>query len=174
MLAWCTGLSTQNLPNSQVSKMHLFPFHSAPNPMCTFQLWMLYCGICSRCIVGFVRLVHRRIHKCRCMCACAEKTLNHYVKKNSFIWKTPSDMEIHHGCKYHRITLLLTTLCKLYHTLIQIKQPENIPKNISILCKWLGNIFKQWILIKTNINNVLSTTWLEYHSLLCDRFNITY
>ena len=47
-------------PNSQIPRCTSCISHNAPfrTEMCTFLFWMVHCGICKRCIVGFVRLVY--------------------------------------------------------------------------------------------------------------------
>ena len=49
-----------NWPNSQIPECTCSISHNAPfrTEMCTFLFWMVYCGICNRCILGYVRLLY--------------------------------------------------------------------------------------------------------------------
>ena len=54
------GPMVSNWPNSQIPQCTSPISHNAPfrTEMCTFLFWLVHCGIWTRCIVGFVRLVY--------------------------------------------------------------------------------------------------------------------
>ena len=53
-------ISLRIWPNSQIPECTYSIYHNAPfrTEMCTFLFWMEHCGVWSRCILGFVKLVY--------------------------------------------------------------------------------------------------------------------
>ena len=56
---WCHQ-ATFNWPDSQIPECTCSISHNAPfrTEMCTFLFWMGHCGICYRCILGFLKLLY--------------------------------------------------------------------------------------------------------------------
>ena len=73
--------------------------HHSEQKMCTFLFWMVQCGICDRCIVGFVNLAY-----CSPI-ACYDNTLFHLV----LCWTS-----IHFGSQF---TCICTNSVLVYHIL---------------------------------------------------------